>query len=93
MVEADKATQIIINECLEDGTVISTTYAKTNKMEEKLDALMMDYTKTFGEGFPSFQVFRGRETQECIDIVEKCLRERKDAYELGYTTDEEGIKY
>lgn len=62
-------------------------------MEEKLDGLMMDYINTFGEGFPSFQVFRGRETQECIDIVERCLREQKDAYELGYATLEEDTEY
>lgn len=29
IVDPDNATQIIINECREDGTVINTTYAKT----------------------------------------------------------------
>lgn len=31
IVEPDKATTIIINECLKDGTIISTTYAKANQ--------------------------------------------------------------
>lgn len=30
IVEPENATEIIINECLADGTVISTTYAKVN---------------------------------------------------------------
>lgn len=30
LVEPEKATEIIINECLNDGTVINTTYAKIN---------------------------------------------------------------
>lgn len=62
-------------------------------MEEKLDGLMMEYKQKFNEGFPSFQVFRGRETQECIEIVQKCLREDKDAYELGYATLDEDVEY
>lgn len=62
-------------------------------MEEELDRLTMEYIETFGEGFPSFQVFRGRETHECIEIVQRCLRENKDAYELGYATLDEEVEY
>ena len=62
-------------------------------MDEELDRLTLQYTETFGEGFPTFQVFRGRETQECIGIVERCLRESKNAYDLGYATVDEDIDY
>ena len=31
LVEPENATDIIINECMEDGTVISTTYGKTGR--------------------------------------------------------------
>lgn len=62
-------------------------------MEEELDRLTLKYAETFEEGFPSFQVFRGRETQECIEIVQRCLRENKDAYELGYATLDEEVEY
>lgn len=30
IVEPDKATLILINECMKDGTVINTTYARAN---------------------------------------------------------------
>ena len=30
IVEPDAATEVIIKECLKDGTVINTTYAKVN---------------------------------------------------------------
>lgn len=66
---------------------------RRNEREGTLDDLMRKYAEVFREGFPSFQVFRGRRTQECIDIVQRCLSEHKDAYELGYATDEKEVLY
>ena len=62
-------------------------------MDEKLDALMMEYAKRFGEGFPSFQLLRSRTTEEGIEIVQRCLDEGKTAYDLGLLEDDPDVKY
>lgn len=62
-------------------------------MEEKLDKLLLQYAKTFGEGFPTFQLLRSRTTEEGIDLVQMCLDKGKDAYELGLVTLDEDTEY
>lgn len=37
LVEPDEASVIIIKECLNDGTVINTTYATTEKVKNRND--------------------------------------------------------
>ena len=60
---------------------------------DNLDLLMFEYTKKFGEGFPSFQLFRDRPDEECVAIVERCINEGKTAYELGLVSVEEDLQY
>lgn len=49
--------------------------------------LLKRYAKEFDEGFPMYQVGRGLEENQIAEIVKKCLREGKDAYQLGYAED------
>lgn len=59
----------------------------------KLQQLLDEYLETFGDGFPTFQLFRTRTTEECIDLVQMCLEKGKDAYELGLVTLDEDTEY
>lgn len=59
----------------------------------KIDALMIEYAKKFGDGFPSFQIARTISEEETIAIIQECLDKGKDAYELGFVTDNEDILY
>lgn len=59
----------------------------------KIDDLMFEYVKKFGDGFPSFQIMRTRTEDETIEIINECLEKGKDAYELGYVSDDEDIDY
>ena len=56
-------------------------------------ALIGKYIDMFGEGFPTYQVFRSRTTEECIEIVKQCIDQNKTAYDLGYCTDDDNIEY
>ena len=58
-----------------------------------LDVKLDQYINMFGEGFPMYQLGRGRTEEEIIDIIDRCLKEKKDAYELGLVTDEEDVFY
>ena len=60
-----------------------------NEMEKK----MMEYAKRFDDGFPSWPLARTRTDEEVIEIIDRCLKEGKDVYELGYVTDNLDIVY
>ena len=62
-------------------------------MEEELDRILMEYTRKFGDGFPTFQLFRGQPVDECIEMVKRCLDAGKDTYDLGLVTDEMDRSY
>lgn len=58
-----------------------------------MDEWMEKYIDAFGEGFPMYQVGRGRTEEETIKIIRECIEKKKDAYELGYATDDNEIFY
>ncbi len=58
-----------------------------------IDELMIEYAKRFKSGFPSFQIMSGHDESETIAIIRECLEKNKDAYQLGYVTDNEDIDY
>lgn len=58
-----------------------------------MDELLKRYSEMFGDGFPMYQLGRGRTDDEIADIIKRCLNEGKDAYELGLVTDELDIFY
>lgn len=58
-----------------------------------LEKYLRKYRETFGEGFPMYQLGRGRTEEEVIAVIMGCLDAGKDAYELGLVTDNEDIEY
>ena len=60
---------------------------------DELDRLTFEYNQRFDEGFPMFQLCRDRPEDECVEIVKRCLSERKTAYQLGLVTADDKVKY
>ena len=58
-----------------------------------MDELLKEYAERFGDGFPSYQIMRGRSDEETMEIIRECLEKGKDAYELGYVEDDDDIMY
>lgn len=54
---------------------------------------MKEYDKRFKDTFPTIPLAWGRSDEEIIEIIDKCLEEGKDVYELGYVEDDPDIKY
>ena len=50
-----------------------------------LNEATIEYNKRFGDGFPTI-VFT---EERAIEIMLDCIDKGKDAYELGYVTDDE----
>ena len=58
-----------------------------------LDAKLSAYTMKFNDGFPMMPLGWGRSDDEIIEIIDRCLTEGKDVYELGYLEDDNDIEY
>lgn len=60
-----------------------------NELEKK----QQEYFERFGEAFPMIPLAWGRSEAEVIEVIDECLKENKDAYELGYVKDDLDIEY
>jgi hypothetical protein len=59
----------------------------------ELDKKMQEYARQFDDGFPMIPLGWGRSETEIIEIIDKCLKENKDVYELGYIENNSDIDY
>ena len=50
---------------------------------EKLQKALERYKKKFNDDFPTIP-FESQEDEEIIDIIDECIEENKDVYDLGY---------
>lgn len=50
-----------------------------DKMNEALEL----YEKTFDDSFPTIPM-SGKSPDEIIEIINKCVSEKKDVYDMGY---------
>jgi hypothetical protein len=48
-------------------------------LEKKLE----QYAKMFDDGFPMYQLGRGRTDEEIVELIDTCIKEKKDAYEIN----------
>lgn len=52
-------------------------------MNEKLQKELERYKEKFNDDFPTIP-FESQEDEEIIDIIDECIEENKDVYDLGY---------
>lgn len=52
-------------------------------MSDKLLQALELYEKTFDDSFPTISM-SGCTEEEMIDIIGKCVSEKKDVYDMGY---------
>ena len=57
-----------------------------------MEKLMDKYLELFNDGFPMFQM-QSKTEEEIRAILERCIKEKKDAYDLGYVSDDADIFY
>lgn len=53
-------------------------------MENKLQKMYNEYKKKFNDDFPTIPLAVSLEDKEIIEIIENCISQNKDVYELGY---------
>ena len=52
-------------------------------MGDKLLQALELYKNTFDDSFPTIPMI-GRTEEEMIDMINKCVSEKKDVYDMGY---------
>jgi hypothetical protein len=58
-----------------------------------LQKYLEKYVETFGEGFPMYQLGRGRTDAEIVKIINDCIESGKDAYAMGLVSDDLDLQY
>ena len=53
-------------------------------MSEKLQKAYELYKKTFNDNFPTVPLADSMTEGEIIDLIDECVEEKKDVYDLGY---------
>ena len=51
-------------------------------MMSKLDEYLQKYIDEFEDGFPMIPLAWGRSDDEIVEIIKRCLKEKKDVYQL-----------
>ena len=55
-----------------------------NNMSEKLQKAYELYKTTFNDDFPTIPLAESLTDKEIIEIIDECVEENKDVYDLGY---------
>ncbi|EFD94423.1 hypothetical protein HMPREF0889_1407 [Megasphaera lornae] len=50
----------------------------------EIDKAIELYEKTFDDSFPTIPVLRDKSKIEVMEIINKCISEGKDVYDMGY---------
>lgn len=58
-----------------------------------LEEYLNKYIEAFGEGFPMYQLGRGRTDEEIGQLIADCIANKKDAYAMGFVTDDVDVQY
>lgn len=53
-------------------------------MNEKLQKAYELYKNTFNDDFPTIPLADSMTEEEIIDLIDECVEEKKDVYDLGY---------
>lgn len=58
-----------------------------------LDKKLAEYADAFDDGFPMVTFGEGRTPEEIADIIDRCLKAKKDVYAIGLMSLKDGIQY
>ncbi len=56
---------------------------------EKCSKVLKQYNEMFEGGFPTIPLALSRSEDEIIEIINRCISEKKDVYDLGYLSIDE----
>ena len=51
---------------------------------KELDKALELYEKTFDDSFPTIPLLMDKSKTEVVEIINKCISEGKDVYDMGY---------
>lgn len=57
------------------------------------EAKLNEYEKLFGDQFPTYPLMLTRTEEQAIEIINDCIKNSKDVYQMGYLEDSPDILY
>ena len=62
-------------------------------MMNNIDEKVLEYNKMFNDGFPMIPLAWGRTEKELVEIIDDCIKKRKNVYALGYVSNDSDLEY
>lgn len=59
----------------------------------EIDKAIELYEKTFDDSFPAIPLLMDKSKAEVVEIINKCVSEGKDVYDMGYLSLDDDIIY
>ncbi|MEG1085216.1 MAG: hypothetical protein RSD88_02720 [Anaerovoracaceae bacterium] len=59
----------------------------------KLDTALELYDKTFDGSFPTIPLLMENSDEKVVEIINKCISENKDVYDMGYLSLDSEVIY
>ena len=57
------------------------------------EAKLNEYEKLFGDQFPTYPLMLTRTEEQVIEMIDTCINNGKDVYQMGYLEDNSNILY
>ena len=59
---------------------------------KELDVKLKEYKEMFDDDFPTF-CFMHLSMKEIVNVIERCIHEKSDVYDLEYIEEDPDVKY
>ena len=57
------------------------------------ESKLKEYEEMFGDQFPTYPLMLTRTEEQAIEMIDSCIKNRKDVYAIGYLEDDPDIQY
>lgn len=61
-------------------------------MTDEFEKALNTYKKTFNDDFPTFQM-SAHNPEEMMEIINECVKKKKDVYQLNYLVLDDSVQY
>lgn len=61
-------------------------------MNDEFEKALNTYKKTFNDDFPTFQM-SAYGPEEMMEIINECVKKKKDVYQLNYLVLDDSVQY
>lgn len=57
------------------------------------ESKLNEYKEAFGDQFPTYPLMLTRTEEQAIEMIDSCIKNKKDVYAMGYLKDDPNIQH